>query len=148
MAALVDARFHQRPSADVVMLDLSLGPYALFREFAQIRRNDIRRGSNAGFCRPCEEPRRRICLLCSLRRLGTSSVLADHWRRGVSRGLRSKEKPAAASGELHVISDRTADSMPERVEGVRPFVPQWVVGLGRSVRSHVKKLSYGGRDSM
>jgi len=30
------------------MLDLSLGPYALFREFAQIRRNDIRRGSNAG----------------------------------------------------------------------------------------------------
>ena len=38
--------------------------------------------------------------------------------------------------------------MPERVEGVRPFVPQWVVGLGRSVRSHVKKLSYGGRDSM
>jgi hypothetical protein len=38
--------------------------------------------------------------------------------------------------------------MADKVEGVRPFVPQRVAGLGRSVRSHVKKISYVGRGSV
>ena len=43
MTGLVAARFHQRTYEGVVILDLSLGPNALFREFSQTRRNDIRR---------------------------------------------------------------------------------------------------------
>ena len=48
MAGLVDARFRQRTYEGVVMLDLSLGPDALFREFSQTRRNDIRRAIKNG----------------------------------------------------------------------------------------------------
>jgi len=44
MAGLVDARFNQRAFTGVVILDLSMGPDALFRQFSQTRRNDIRRG--------------------------------------------------------------------------------------------------------
>jgi hypothetical protein len=39
--------------------------------------------------------------------------------------------------------------MADRVEEVRPFIPQRVVGLARSLQSHVKKLCYdGGRRSV
>jgi len=48
MAGLVDARFHQRAFKGVVVLDLSLGPDALFRQFSQTRRNDIRRAIKCG----------------------------------------------------------------------------------------------------
>jgi hypothetical protein len=41
------------------------------------------------------------------------------------------------------------DWMADRVEEVRPFIPQRVVGLARSLQSHVKKLCYdGGRRSV
>lgn len=40
------------------------------------------------------------------------------------------------------------DWMADRVEEVRPFIPQRVVGFGRSLRSHAKRLrAYGGRRS-
>jgi Acetyltransferase (GNAT) domain len=48
MAGLVDARFYQRPYRGVVMLDLSLGPDVLFRQFSQTRRNHIRRAIKHG----------------------------------------------------------------------------------------------------
>ena len=48
MAGLVDFRFRQRPSKGVVILDLSLGPDALFRRFSQTKRNDIRRAIKCG----------------------------------------------------------------------------------------------------
>ena len=49
----------------------------------------------------------------------------------------------------HTISDWIADWMADRVEGVRPFIPQRVAGFGRSVHRHVKTLrSYGGRRSV
>jgi len=48
MAGLVAARLHQRTYEGVVILDLSLGPDALFREFSQTRRNDIRRAMKYG----------------------------------------------------------------------------------------------------
>jgi hypothetical protein len=50
MSRLVDTRFHQRHCEGVVMLDLSLGPAALFRKFSQTRRNDIRRAVKCGVC--------------------------------------------------------------------------------------------------
>jgi hypothetical protein len=34
--------------------------------------------------------------------------------------------------------------MTDRVEEVRPFIPQQVVSFGRSLRSHIKKLRYDG----
>jgi len=45
---LVDTRFNQRNCEGVVMLDLGLGPDALFRKFSQTRRNDIRRAIRYG----------------------------------------------------------------------------------------------------
>src|SRR6516225_8597642 len=48
MTGLVAARFHQRTYEGVVILDLSLGPNALFREFSQTRRIDIRRAMKYG----------------------------------------------------------------------------------------------------
>ncbi len=48
MAALVHPRFRQRPYRGVVLLDLSLGPDALFRKFSQARRNRIRRAIKYG----------------------------------------------------------------------------------------------------
>jgi hypothetical protein len=48
LAGLVDARFHQRTYQGVVILDLSLGRDALFLEFSQTRRNDIRRATKYG----------------------------------------------------------------------------------------------------
>lgn len=48
MAGMVDARFHQRAFKGVVILDLSVGPDALFRQFSQTRRNDIRRATKCG----------------------------------------------------------------------------------------------------
>jgi len=45
----------------------------------------------------------------------------------------------------HTVGDWVAD----RVEEARPFIPQQVVGLARSLRSHIKKLRYdGGRRSV
>jgi Acetyltransferase (GNAT) domain len=48
LAGLVDARFHQRTYQGVVILDLSLGRDALFLEFSQTRRSDIRRATKYG----------------------------------------------------------------------------------------------------
>jgi hypothetical protein len=48
MAGLVDARFRQRTYEGVVMLDLSLGPDAVFREFTKVRRKRIRRAIKHG----------------------------------------------------------------------------------------------------
>jgi len=49
MAGLVDASFNQRAFRGVVMLDPSVGPDVLFRQFSQTRRNDIRRAIKCGF---------------------------------------------------------------------------------------------------
>jgi Acetyltransferase (GNAT) domain len=48
MAGLVDTRFRQRIYEGVVMLDLSLGPDAVFREFTKVRRKRIRRAIKYG----------------------------------------------------------------------------------------------------
>jgi lipid II:glycine glycyltransferase (peptidoglycan interpeptide bridge formation enzyme) len=49
----------------------------------------------------------------------------------------------------HTIYDWMADWMADRVEEVRPFIPQRVAGFGRSLRRHVEKLrSYSGRRSV
>jgi len=48
MAGLVDSRFHQRTYEGVLMLDLSLGPDALFQEFTKVRRKRIRRAMKYG----------------------------------------------------------------------------------------------------
>ena len=48
MAGLVDDRFRQRTYEGVVMLDLSLGPDAVFREFTKVRRKRIRRAIKHG----------------------------------------------------------------------------------------------------
>ena len=48
MAGLVDSRFHKRTYEGVVMLDLSLGPDALFQEFTKVRRKRIRRAIKHG----------------------------------------------------------------------------------------------------
>jgi hypothetical protein len=44
----------------------------------------------------------------------------------------------------HNFGDWVAD----RVEDVRPFLPERVVGIARSLQSHVKKLRYNGRCSV
>ena len=48
MTELVDARFRQRQYRGVVMLDLSLGPDALFQQFTKVRRKRIRRAIKYG----------------------------------------------------------------------------------------------------
>jgi hypothetical protein len=48
MAGLVDTRFRQRTYEGVVMLDLSLGPDAVFQEFTKVRRKRIRRAIKHG----------------------------------------------------------------------------------------------------
>jgi Acetyltransferase (GNAT) domain len=48
MEAVVPPRFRRRRYEGVVMLDLSRGPDALFRQFSQTKRNEIRRAIKSG----------------------------------------------------------------------------------------------------
>jgi hypothetical protein len=229
MVGLVDDRFRQRPYRGVVMLDLSLGPDALFRKFSQTRRNSIRWAIKSGVSvDPAKgrddisayygvyvdwAPRRRALPIIgkeefqeeflattrnrqlllaryqgnviagvvlrffpgSVAEYSAGSSLASalhlrpndllHWRaiewayaKGLTKyGLGGTHLFVQKfGGEVRPTSrhrlDRSLfrrhtinDWMAERVEEVRPFVPPRMVGLGRSLRSHVNRLrSYAG----
>ncbi len=232
MAGLVDARFRERPYRGVVMLDLSLGPDALFRQFSQTRRNNIRRaikhGISVDFAKTRDDisayhavyvdwARRRYWPIIreeelqgqlfatrSNRQLllarykgeviagvmlrffpggvmehaGNNSLQSAlhlrpndllHWRaiewacaEGLTKyGLGGTDLFLRKFGgevvpttrhrlDLSLLRRYTiGDWMINRLEEVRPFIPQQVVGFGRSLQSHVKKLrAYHARCSM
>ena len=227
MAGLVDARFRQRPYRGVVMLDLSLGPDALFQKFTKVRRKRIRRAIKYGVSvEPAEGrddisayyavhvdwARRRFWRITgeeqfqeefSATRRNRQLLLARykgkviagvvlrffpggvvehaansslqsalylrpndllHWRaiewacaEGLTRyGLGSTDLFLRQFGGEIVTTTRRrldlslfrrytiGDWLADRVEEVRPFIPQRVVGFSRSLQSHVKKLRYDG----
>jgi hypothetical protein len=227
MAGLVDARFYQRPDRGVVMLDLSQGPDALFREFTQARRNRIRRAVKYGvsvepaksrddisayyavyvdwarrrfwqitgeeqFQEEFFATRRNRQLLLAryngevipgvvlrffpggvMENAASSSLQSAlhlrpndllHWRaiewayaQGLTKyGLGSTDLFLRQVGGEVVTTTRhrldlslfrrhtVGDWMADRVEEVRPSIPQPVVDFSRSLRSHVKKLRYYG----
>lgn len=231
LAGLVDARFRQRPYRGVVMLDLSMGPDALFLKFSQTRRNNIRRAIKHGvsvdlaksrddvsayyavyadwarrrFLPSTEEEklqeeffatrRNRQLLLARhngeviagvvlrffpggvMEHAGNTSLLGAlhlrpndllHWRaiewacaEGLTRyGLGATNLFMRKFGGEVVPTTRhrldrsllrrhtIGDWVTERVEEVRPLIPQRAAGFGRSLRSQIKKLrSHGGRRS-
>jgi hypothetical protein len=228
MAGLVDARFRQRPCRGVVMLDLSLGPDALFRQFSQARRNRIRRAIKYGVsvepAESCDDISayyavyvdwaRRMCWEIAgeeqfqeeflttrknrqlLLARHNGEVIAGvvlrffpggvvehawhsslesalymrpndllHWRaiewactNGLTKyGLGSTNLFLRQFGGEIVRTTRhrldrslfrrhtISDWMIDRVEEVRPFMPQRVVGLASSLRDHVARLRYYAR---
>jgi Acetyltransferase (GNAT) domain len=231
MAELVDARFRQRPYRGVVMLDLSLGPDALFQKFTKVRRKRIRRAIKYGVCvEPAESrddisayyavyiewARRRFSQITGEEQFQeeffatrknrqlllaryNGEVIAGvalrffpggvmehaahssleralylrpndllHWRaiewacaQGLTKyGLGSTDLFLQQFGGEIVTTTRhrldqsllrrytIGDWLVDRAEDVRPFIPQRVVGLARSLESQVKKLRYdGGRRS-
>jgi hypothetical protein len=79
MAGLVDGRFRQRSCRGVVMLDLSLGPDALFRKFSQTRRNNIRRAVKHGVSVDLAKSRDDVSAYYPVYvDWGASQVFADH----------------------------------------------------------------------
>lgn len=225
MAGLVDARFYQRPHRGVVMLDLSLGPDVLFRQFSQTRRNHIRRaikhGISVDFAKSRDDisayyavyvdwaarrywpitreeelqedffatRRNRQLLLARYKgeviagvvlRFFPGGVMEHaanhslesalylrpndllHWRaiewayaEGLTKyGLGGTDLFLRKFGGEIVPTTRhrldrslfrrytIGDRMTNRVEEVRPFIPEQVVGFTRSLRSHIKRLRY------
>ena len=228
MSRLVDTRFHQRVCEGVVMLDLGLGPDALFSKFSANKRTNIRKAIKYGVSVDAakgrddvsayypiyvawarrkalsiigEEEFQEMFALTANRRLllarhegriiagvslrffpgrvmefaANSSLRSAlhlrpndllHWRAiewACGEGM-SKYSLGGAhlflrkyGGEVvptarhrldlsllrrHAIGDWITD----KLEGVRPFLPERVVELGRSVRSRVEKLGVlGGR---
>jgi len=225
MAGFADTRFRQRRYNGVVMLDLSMGPDALFRKFSQTRRNNIRRAINhevsIDFAQSRDDvsayypvyvdwARRRLLQITSEEKLqeeffatrrnrelllaryngeviagvalrlfpggviehaGNSSLLSAlhlrpndllHWRAiewACAEGLTKYGLGGASlflkkfGGEVMPTTrhrlDRSllrqytiGDWMAGKVEEIRPFVPPRMVGFGRSLRDHAKKLRY------
>jgi hypothetical protein len=223
MAGLVDDRFRQRPYRGVVMLDLSLGPDALFRKFSQTRRNSIRKAIQLGVSVDPAKTREDVSAYYSVyvdwsrrrflpitpeehvqedflttrgnRRLflarykgeviaglvlrffpggvmehaATSSLLSMlhlrpndllHWRaiewafaEGLTKyGLGATHLFLRKFGGEVVPTTRhrldqsllrvytIGDWMADRMEEVRPFIPQRAVDFGRSLQRHVKRL--------
>jgi GNAT acetyltransferase-like protein len=233
MAGLVDDRFRQRPYRGVVMLDLSLGPHALFRKFSQTRRNSIRWAIKSGVsvdpAKTRDEisayyniyvdwaPRRRSLPIIGeeqfqadffatmgnrqlllarhkgdviagvvlrffpggvVEHAGGSSLASAlylrpndllHWRaiewayaKGLTKyGLGGTDLFVRKFGGGVVPTTRhrldrslfrrhtIGDWMADRMEGVRPFIPQRAVDFGRSLERHVKALrAQGGQRTL